>query len=82
MFKKLFESSQNPGQVSLLVKSALIGFLPIVGVILKLVGHEIDQESLKGAVEIIGDIVASFFACMSAIGMLWGFIRKYFISNV
>lgn len=77
MFKKLFESSKNPGEVSLVVKSALIGFLPIIGIVLKGLGHDIDQETLKQAVEMIGDIVTTFFALMSAIGMFWGFIRRF-----
>lgn len=78
MLDKFLQSSINPGELSLRVRGALMAIIPIVGLVLKSIGSEIREDSLKEAVELIGNIVMAAGSLISAVMMLWGTIRSWF----
>lgn len=58
------------------VKGILMGIVPIAMIILKSVGHEIDNDLLQQIVDVITNIVATFATIVAAVVSLWGLIRK------
>lgn len=63
------------------VKGALMLIVPIAGWVLKALGAEIGEDSLKQVVEIIGDMVMTIGSLVSAAMMLWGMVRSWFIKK-
>lgn len=72
--KWLAKSSTNPQEVSLTVKGALIGIIPILIGYAQLAGLDWSQEQLMQTIEIITSIVSTFF-------VLIGLIRKLYLTG-
>lgn len=81
MLEKFLVSSVNPAELSLKVRGALMAIVPIAGLVLKSTGSEIDEESLKKVVELIGEVVIAVGSAVSAFMMLWGMIRSWFVKK-
>lgn len=81
MLNKFLQSSVNPTELSLKVRGALMTIVPVAGFLLKTLGSEIDQESLKKVVELIGDVVMSVGSIISAGMMIWGIVRSWFAKS-
>jgi len=77
LLKKIFQSSQDPQQLSLTVKGILASLVPVAGMLLKLSGHMVDNNDLNQVVDVAGNVVIAFGTLFSACGMLWGLIRKF-----
>lgn len=73
---KFFASSTNPEELSMTIKGFLTMIVPVAGMILKLIGHQIDDATLNAWVEQLGNIVITLGTLVSSFMMLWGQIRK------
>lgn len=55
--------------------------VPIAGLVLKSIGSEIDEQSLKDVVELIGEVVMAVGTAVSAVMMLYGTVRSWFVKS-
>lgn len=63
-------SSQNPEELSLTIKSALLSLVPLIILIAKSSGIEIIEIDLIQFINVI-------FSILSSVGIVYGLIRKY-----
>ena len=81
MLNDFLKSSVNPGELSLRIRGALMTIVPIAGLVLKSIGSEIDEQSLKDVVELIGEVVMAVGTAVSAVMMLYGTVRSWFVKS-
>lgn len=72
--KWLAKSSVNPQEVSLTVKGALLGIIPVLLMYAQFAGLEWSQDQLASLVQIITAIVSTFLT-------LVGLIRKVYLTT-
>lgn len=78
MFNKLLASSQNPEEVSLVVKSTLLLIVPLVIGLAKHYGFDqITDDTIKSFIDLIAQIVTAGLSLVALFGVAWGFIRKF-----
>lgn len=89
-FTKVFQwfvySSADPSKISLTVRAALLGIVPIVlnvvsvacGVGIACLG--IDAASLNSVIEAITNIVYAGLSIVASVGVAYGFVRKIFLT--
>lgn len=67
--QEILQSSANPKELSMTIKGAVIGFVPIVIALFQLLGIGVSEELLIDIIQAIGVFVSSFI-------MLFGLLRK------
>lgn len=73
---KLLASSSDPKQLSLTIKGALVLLVPLVALIVKAAGGQVDNADLQGIVDVIADIVFFAGSIVSLGATLVGAVRK------
>jgi len=77
----IVQSSMDPKKVSLTVRGALIGLVPVIIGIVKFYGVEgVDENALTQIIDGIAMVTQSFLSLISVVMMTWGMIRKMFKS--
>jgi hypothetical protein len=79
---KLLASSVDPEQVSLTIKGVIVVVVPIIGLVLKTLGHQLDDNTLQLFTDALGNAVVLFGSAVSAAMMVVGLFRKLFVSLV
>lgn len=77
--EKLLRSSANPEKVGMTVKGALIGFVPLVIIVLSLLGVNLPEGSVTNLIEAITTLAVAGAGFVSAAMILFGLIRKLYI---
>lgn len=78
MLNKLFASSQNPEEVSMTVKSTLLLLVPVIIGLAKYYGFDqITDESIKGFIDLIAQIIQGVLSLIALGGIAWGMLRKF-----
>lgn len=73
----IVQSSIDPKKVSLTVRGALIGLVPVIIGIVKFYGVEgVDENVLTQIIDGIATVTQSFLSLVSVVMMTWGMIRK------
>ncbi len=81
LLKWLLVSSENPNNVSMTVKGALKTIVSIVLLLSPLLHFKTDEGTLQSIATAIGDVIVAFFAFVSSIEMVVGFLRKLHLSG-
>jgi uncharacterized membrane protein len=77
LLEKLIQSSQDPTKVSLTVRGALLGLVPMFLFVSQHFGFQgVDETLLVEVIELITNIVSAALAIISTVVMLWGLVRK------
>lgn len=69
-------SSKNPGEVGLTTKAVLLAIIPVVSMALGLAHIDVGADVLTSVVDTIIGLVQGVLAVVSAIGVVWGLVRK------
>lgn len=82
IFRWLLVSSKDPRQISLTVKAALLGIIPLVmdvtGMVCRVGQYciNVDPSLLEQIGNGIAELTFLFFSAVSLIGMVYGLVRK------
>ena len=73
-------SSANPEKLAATVKGLILGALPIILIVSKMLGLEIGESDVGLVVQAIENVIIYVFGTISAIIFIYGFFRKIVIS--
>ena len=73
----ILASSKNPNEVSLTVKATLLGLVPVVLGVVRLLGVDaINEDWLKSFIDVVAQAAMAITTLLSVGGILWGLLRK------
>lgn len=75
---KLLASSSDPKQLSLTVRGVLVAVVPLVAVVIRAAGGELDDSQVQVIIDSVSNAVFMFGSAVSLIMMVAGLIRKVY----
>lgn len=75
---KLLASSSDPKQLSLTVRGVLVAVVPLVAVVIRAAGGELDDSQVQVIIDGVSEAVFLFGSAVSAVMMLVGLVRKVY----
>lgn len=75
---KLLASSSDPKQLSLTVRGVLVAVVPLVAVVIRVAGGELDDSQVQVIIDSVSNAVFMFGSAVSLIMMVAGLIRKVY----
>lgn len=75
---KLLASSSDPKQLSLTVRGVLVAVVPLVAVVIRVAGGELDDSQVQVIIDSVSNAVFMFGSAISLIMMVAGLIRKVY----
>lgn len=75
---KVLASSSDPKQLSLTVRGVLVTVVPLVAVVIKVAGGELDDSSVQAIVDGVSEAVFLFGSAVSVVMMVAGLVRKVY----
>lgn len=80
IFNWIYTSSADPSKVSLTVKSVLLGIVPIIISVAGLTHLNIDSGTLTSMFDAVATLVQDVLTVVSTIGVVYGGVRKIYLS--
>lgn len=77
---KLLASSSDPKQLSLTVRGVLVAVVPLVAVVIKLAGGELNSGDVQAIIDNVSNAVFLFGSAVSVVMMVAGLVRKVYKS--
>lgn len=77
---KFLASSSNPKELSLTIKGAIVAATPIIALIIKAMGGQIDNDTIQQFATYLSDIVFVVGTLASSVMMIVGILRKVYNS--
>ena len=75
---KLLASSSDPKQLSLTVRGVLVAIVPLVAVVIRAAGGELDDSQVQLIIDNVSNAVFLFGSAVSLVMMVAGLIRKVY----
>jgi hypothetical protein len=73
---KLLASSSDPKQLSLTVRGVLVAVVPLVAVVIRAAGGELDDSQVQAIIDGVSEAVFLLGSAVSAVMMVAGLVRK------
>lgn len=77
MLNQILQSSKDPQKLSMTVTGLLSGLIPVIGAVMVLTGHQIDDTAMQSIVAAIGTTIIAVGSVVSGVQIVWGLIRKF-----
>lgn len=71
-------SSKNPDKIALTIKGLLIGVLPVLLILTKMLGLQIGEDATREVIDGIGLIITYGFGIISGMMTIYGLVRKIY----
>ena len=76
--QKWYMSVADPSALALTVRGMLVGFVPVVLTLLKLIGHEVAPADAQVLIDAIVNVVSAIAGVVSVVITAIGLFRKFY----